>query len=228
MNPYKGAARLGLTPAPETPYQRAGQAWDDRIGAARVQAANWRLMALGLLGLSGGLAGALAWLAAQGAVTPWVVEVDRAGQVQAVGPAIKGYAPTDTQVRSALARFIDDVRSISSDGVVVGKAWERAYGLAEGDAARFLTAHAAAIDLNAQIGKTQVSAEVTSVLRASPRSFRAAWVERRYVDGQLQATERWSAILTVELRAPRTDKEVIANGLGVRITAITWSREYGA
>jgi type IV secretion system protein TrbF len=228
MNPFKGAPRFGVTPAPETPYQRAGQVWDDRIGAPRVQAANWRVVALGLLGLSGGLGGALAWLSAQGTVTPWVVEVDRLGAVQAVGPAAKGYAPTDAQVRSVLARFIEDVRSISSDGVMVGKAWERAYAFTEGDATRFITAHADASDLSRQIGKVQVSVEVTSVLRASPSSFRAAWTERRYVDGQVQSAERWVAILTVELRAPRTDKEILANGLGVRIKQISWTREYGA
>ena len=32
--------RYGATPEPETPYQRAGQVWDDRIGSARVQAKN--------------------------------------------------------------------------------------------------------------------------------------------------------------------------------------------
>lgn len=228
MNPFKGWPRYGQTPAPETPYQRAGQAWDDRIGSARVQAANWRMAALGLLVLSGALGGALAWLSAQGTVTPWVVEVDRLGEVRAVGPAEAGYTPTDAQVRAALARFIEDVRSISSDPVVVGKAWERAYVFTDAEAARFITDHAASIDLKRQIGATQVAIEVTSVLRASPRSFRAAWTERRYAEGQLQGNERWSAILTVELRKPRTDRDVIDNGLGVKITAITWSREYGA
>ena len=38
--------RYGRTPVPETPYQRAGQVWDERIGSARVQARNWRLITL--------------------------------------------------------------------------------------------------------------------------------------------------------------------------------------
>jgi type IV secretion system protein TrbF len=228
MNPFKGAPRFGVTPAPETPYQRAGQAWDERIGSARVQASNWRIMALGLLCLSGALGGALAWLAAQGTITPWVVEVDRLGEVRTVGPATKAYKPTDEGVRTTLRRLIENVRSISSDGVAVSQAWDEAYAVVQGDAARFVTDHANAIDLKSQIGRTQVSVEVTSVLRASPKSFRAAWIERRYVQGQLQATERWSAILTVELRRPTTDQEVLDNGLGVRVTAINWSREGGA
>lgn len=227
MNPFKGSPRYGVTPPPETPYQKYGQAFDLGIGQARAQAANWRLMALGLLALSGGLAGALAWLSVQGTVTPWVVQVDRLGHVQAVGPAERGYAPTDEQVRAALRRLIEQVRAIPTDGVVVGRNWDEAYAVVEGDAARFVTDYANQIDLKSLIGRTQVSVEVTSVLRASPRSFRAAWIERRYVEGQLQATENWTAILTVELRKPRTDREILANGLGVRVTAISWSREGG-
>lgn len=228
MNPFKGPPKYGATPVPETPYRRAGQDWDRQLGAARAQAGSWRLMAIGLLALAGGLGGGLVWLSAQGTVTPWIVQVDRLGQVQAVGPAVRGFAPTDEQVRGALRRLIEHLRSISSDAVVVGQNWDQAYAVVEGDAARFVTEFANAIDLKAQIGKVQVSVEVTSILRASPRSFRAAWIERRYVDGQLQATERWSAILTVELRRPRTDQEILANGLGVHVTAITWSKEAGA
>ena len=37
------------TPVPQTPYQAAANAWDERIGSARVQAKNWRLMAFACL-----------------------------------------------------------------------------------------------------------------------------------------------------------------------------------
>lgn len=49
------ATHYGKSPQPETPYQRAAQVWDDRIGSARVQARNWRFMAFGSLALSAGL-----------------------------------------------------------------------------------------------------------------------------------------------------------------------------
>ena len=45
----------GQSERPVTPYQKAAQVWDQRIGSARVQARNWRLMAFGCLGLVGGL-----------------------------------------------------------------------------------------------------------------------------------------------------------------------------
>src|SRR6266853_371506 len=71
------SVRYGHTPAPETPYQRAAQVWDERIGSARIQASNWRLMAFGCLLLSAGLASGLVWQSIRGTVTPWVVQVDR-------------------------------------------------------------------------------------------------------------------------------------------------------
>ncbi len=73
------SVRYGHTPVPETPYQKAAQVWDERIGSARVQAANWRLMAFGALILAAGLSAALVWQSTRGTITPWVVQVDRLG-----------------------------------------------------------------------------------------------------------------------------------------------------
>src|SRR5215475_1169450 len=94
----RSSVRYGRTPEPETPFQKAAQLWDDRIGSARVQARNWRLIAFGNLFLAGGLASGLIWQAAHGTVTPWVVEIDQRGQAQAVAPAIADYQPTDPQI----------------------------------------------------------------------------------------------------------------------------------
>ncbi len=58
-------SHYGESPPPETPYQKAGQVWDERIGSARVQARNWRLMALGLLFVLTATSGALVWRSLQ-------------------------------------------------------------------------------------------------------------------------------------------------------------------
>src|SRR5207247_5833356 len=106
------SVHYGRTPEPVTPYQKAAQIWDERIGSARVQAKNWRLMAFGCLMLSAGLASGLVWQSAQGSITPWVVEVDRLGQAQRVASANTDYQPTDAQIAYHLARFIEDVRGL--------------------------------------------------------------------------------------------------------------------
>src|SRR5260370_830634 len=78
MNWRRAATRYGQTPAPATPYQRAEQLWDERIGSARVQAANWRLMAFGALALAAVAMGDDIRARSRSIVTPYVVEVDRA------------------------------------------------------------------------------------------------------------------------------------------------------
>src|SRR5580700_1301069 len=117
----------GATPEPETPYQRAGHLWDERIGSARVQAKNWRLACFATLALSGGLAGGLVWQSARGTVVPWVVEIDKLGRAQAVAPAVADYRPTDPQIAWHLAHFIEEVRGIPADPVVLRQNWLDAY-----------------------------------------------------------------------------------------------------
>lgn len=217
--------RYGATPVLETPYQRAAQAWDDRIGSARIQARNWRLMAFGGLLLSAGLSTALVWQGARGSVTPWVVQVDRLGQAQAVAPAAAGYRPTDPQIAWHLARFIEEVRSIPADPVVVRQNWLRAYDYTTDRGSLALNDYARANDPFSNVGQVQVAVDVSSVIRASPDSFRVTWVERRYMDGALSSTERWSAIVTVVLQPPKSADQLRKNPLGVFVHAVNWARE---
>ncbi|MER8705164.1 conjugal transfer protein TrbF [Mesorhizobium sp. M1088] len=221
------STHYGKTPETETPYQKAAQVWDERIGSARVQAKNWRLMAFGSLLLAGGFAAALVWQSARGTVVPWVVQVDRLGQAQAVEPAVADYRPTDPQIAWHLARFIEQVRSIPADAIIVRQNWLRAYDFTTDRGALALNDYARANEPFSKVGKQQIAVEVSSVIRASPDSFRVAWVERRYQDGSLASTERWTAILTVVIQPPRDTERLRKNPLGVFVNAINWSKELG-
>jgi type IV secretion system protein TrbF len=224
----RASIRYGTAPEPETPYQRAAQVWDDRIGSARVQARNWRLAFFGTLALSGGLASGLVWQGARGTIVPWVVQVDKFGEAQAVAPANADYSPTDPQIAFHLARFIEQVRAIPSDPIIVRNNWLRAYDFTTDKGALALNDYARTNDPFANIGKQQVAVDVTSVIRASATSFRVAWVERRYQDGALAETTRWSAILTIVVQTPRTPDALRKNPLGLFVNAINWSKELGS
>jgi type IV secretion system protein VirB5 len=221
------STHYGKTPQPETPYQRAAQVWDERIGSARVQARNWRTMAFGCLALAAGVSTALVWQSARGSIVPWVVQVDRLGQAQAVAPAVADYQPNDPQIAFYLAHFIEQVRSIPADPIIVRQNWLRAYDFTAQGGALALNDYARANDPFTKVGKQQVAVDVSSVIRASPASFRIAWVERRYQDGSLASTERWSAILTIVVQPPRDADALRKNPLGIYITAINWSKELG-
>ncbi len=226
MNIFKRpTTHYGKVPEPETPYQRAAQVWDERIGSARVQARNWRYMAFGSLILSVGFAGALVWQSARGTVVPWVVQVDNFGQPQAIAPAAADFRPTDPQIAFHLGRFIEQVRSLPADPIIVRQNWLRAYDWTTDRGAVALNDYARANDPFTRVGRQQVAVEVSSIIRASPDSFRVAWTERHYENGQLSSTERWTAILTIVIQPPRDAERLRANPLGIYVNAINWSRE---
>jgi len=226
MNPFRRPSiRYGHTPVAETPYQKAAQVWDERIGSIRVQAKNWRIFAFGNLILAAGLAIGLVWQSLRGNVVPWVVQVDKYGEAQAISPALASYKPTDAQIAWHLARFIDQVRSIPADAVIVRQNWLSAYDFTTDKGAAALNDYARVNDPFAKIGKVQVAVDVSSVIRASDSSFRVAWTERRYENGALATTERWTAILTIVLSTPSDLDRLRKNPLGVFVHAINWSKE---
>lgn len=221
----RNVQRYGRTPLPETPYQRAGQLWDERIGSARVQARNWRLMAFGCLGLAVGASAGLVWQSMQSRVTPYVVEVDRLGEARAVQPADAAYKPSDPQIAWHLARFITNVRSVSLDPVLMRRDWLDAYDFATRRGAQFLGEYARSAMPFADVGTRTVSVQVTSVVRASDMSFQVKWSETAYERGLEVGAARWTAILTIVTRPPQTADVLRKNPLGIYVDAIDWSRE---
>jgi type IV secretion system protein TrbF len=156
---------------------------------------------------------------------PYVIEVDRLGEVRAVAPAIQDYVPDDAQIAWHLGRFIQNVRSVSTDPVLVRQNWLAAYDFATDRAALFLNEYAKANDPFGQIGTRSVSVQVTSVVRASDSSFQVKWTEQVFERGSLVSTTRWTGILAIVIRSPRNTDQLRKNPLGVFINAIAWSRE---
>ncbi|TDW59982.1 type IV secretion system protein VirB5 [Novosphingobium sp. PhB55] len=215
----------GRTPEPETPFQRAGQLWDDRIGSARVQAHAWRVMAFASLGLTCGIAGGFVWLAAQSRVVPYVVAVDRLGEARAVSKAELAYEPTDPQIAWALSKFIAHVRGVSLDPVVMRADWLEAYDFATERGGRAISEYARASGALTRIGERTVSVQVTSVVRASDNSFQVKWTEGAFDRGNAAGTSQWTAILTLARKPPRDAETLRRNPLGIYVDAIDWSRE---
>lgn len=225
MHFRRAVQRYGRTPEPVTPYQRAGQMWDERIGSARVQARNWRVMAFGGLILATGLAAGLVWQSMQSRVVPYVVAVDRLGEPRAVAPADTDYQPTDPQIAWFLGRFIANVRSVSLDPVLMRQEWLSAYDFVTDRGARFLNDYARTADPFGEVGNATVSIQVTSIVRASDRSFQVKWTESRFERGSFAGTARWTAILSVVTRPPSSADTLRKNPLGLYVDAIDWSQE---
>jgi type IV secretion system protein TrbF len=175
--------------------------------------------------MAGGLAAQIAVMSATSRVTPYVVEVERGGAIRAVAPAVERYEPSDAQIAAELTRFIEHVRGVSIDPVVVKQSWLKAYDYATDRAALTLNDYARDNDPFAKIGRRSVSIEITSVVRASPTSFQLRWREKAFENGSLAGTESYTGVLTIVVKPPRDAATLKANPLGIYVNAINWSRE---
>ncbi|KCZ52711.1 conjugal transfer protein TrbF [Hyphomonas beringensis] len=221
----RSSTSYGQSPYPETPYQKAGQVWDERIGSARVQAKNWRLMALGCLALAFATSGALFWRSLQSTVTPYVVEIDETGAARAVAPATERYNPSDAQIAHHLANFISHVRGLSVDPVVVRENWLSAYDFVTDRGAIALNEYAQANDPFAEIGRKSRTVEIVSVVRVSDDSFQARWIEKSFENGALMRLERFTGLFTVVTQPPRDAATLRANPLGLYVHELHWGQD---
>jgi type IV secretory pathway TrbF-like protein len=222
---HRPSVRYGETPEPVTPYQKAAQVWDERLGSARIQAANWRLAALSATSLSAMLGLTVLLIVGRSSVVPYVVEVDRLGEVRAVGPAIEAYQPSDAQIAHFLARFIENVRSLSVDPVIVRTNWLHAYDFVTDRGAQALNEYAREADPFTKIGAKTATAEVTSVVRASNDSFEIRWRENTYENGAVAKTERFTGVVSVILKPPSNAETLRKNPLGLYVHSLNWSRD---
>ena len=215
----------GRTEPATTPYQRAGQVWDDRMGSARAQAKNWRLMAISSLILTAIMCFAYIQRSGQSHITPYVVEIEPSGAVRSVKPTIEEYSPTDAQVAYHLAEFIKKVRSVSLDDIVLRQNWLDAYNFTTDQGAQMLTEHARTNDPFEDVGHRSVSVDIASIVRSSSDSFDVRWRETRYRDNVLQGTDTFTAVLTINITAPRDEATLHNNPLGVYVHGINWSKD---
>ena len=215
----------GRTPEPTTPYQKAAQVWDERIGSARVQAKNWRIATLMSIGLSAVLAGGLLYQATQSLVTPYVVEIDTTGEVRGVAPTVKDYVPSDAQIAFQLAEFIRKVRGVSTDPIVVRQNWLDAYDFTTSRAALTLSDYATANDPFAEVGVRSVTVDVTSLVRSSDSTFEVRWKETVFRSGAKIGSSLHTAQLTVVTETPRDEATLQRNPLGLYVHSINWSQD---
>ena len=224
----RASNRFGKTPVPVTPYQKAGQIEDRRLGRANARGNRWCLAFCAAMGLAALSTSGLIYQSAQASIVPWVVEVDETGAVKASGPAKTNFKPSDAQIAHQLARFITNVRSVSIDPVVLRENWLSAYNFATDQAALTLNTYANENDPFADIGQRSVTVDVNSIVRSSDDSFEVRWREKSFRGGAHLTTQTFTASLSI-ITIPPTDAETLhRNPLGLYVHGLHWSKDLNA
>jgi type IV secretory pathway TrbF-like protein/sugar phosphate permease len=216
------AASDGTTLDSGTPYEKAIQAWAERLVSARREGRNWRFVALGSTSLSMMLGLAFAISASRTEVLPYILEVDRLNASRPASPASS--ALSDAQIAYFLARFVKNVRSLPSDPIVVRANWMDALNFVTDRGAQALNDYARSAKPFMQIGSRPVTVDVLYVVRASESSFEVRWKEHTYETGAIVTSEHFTGIAEIIVK-PVNIAETLRNPLGLYVHAFIWSRD---
>jgi type IV secretory pathway TrbF-like protein len=223
--PFRSPIRA-TTPAPaDTPYRRAQQEWDARMGSAVLSARSWRAIAFAALIAVGVLGAGLTIVALQKRTFVHVVEVAPEGQVMNVRAIAGRWSPNQAQIAYHLSRFVRLVRSLPTDGVVLRENWLEAYAFLTPQAAAQLTEIARQDDPFLSLGRVGRTIHVRSIIARSDNSWEVSWIERATNATGSSDPQIYTGIFTVTTRAPRTADEIAINPLGLLISDFSWSRE---
>lgn len=203
-------------------YQKARAEWDERIGSARVQAYNWRRIALLqgvalLLVIGGMIAQSL-----RAEVTPYVVEVTEVGQVRLVGtPNEERFEPTEAMVTHVLERFVQSARQTTDDAEVMRAWWREATGYLSAEGHERLKDWMREERSEARPAGCRVTPVASHVL--SDTTHRLEWIERC----EHERPQRYVGLFEIEIAAATDVASLKRNPLGVWITHFSWSASSG-
>lgn len=193
---------------------------------------NWQLAACWLLALLSVVVLAYIRLAGTARVVPYVVEVDRLGEIAAAGPVTAMKEPEPRLIASQLAAFLRAVRAVlpATPPALEAEVMRQAYGFIDetSSAASTLNAYFADPAHDPRIlGRTLTrQVRVTSTLPIPGTStWKVRWTETDLPleAGVLIRTTAWEGYVTVRLRPPETAEAIRDNPLGVFITSINWT-----
>jgi len=209
----------------QTPYLRARQEWDERFGDQIKSRNNWRLaaflsMATALVCVTGMVA-----IGYRSNTVPYVVALDDVGRSVPVIPA-KQVAVKDVRLQEAVvARWVTNLRTVIADAVAQRRLVDEVYAETgqNSPASAIITEFYSKNSPFDLLTKQTVDASVESIVQQSPKTYEVAWTEvTRDLNGNLMASHRYRAFVSVVTQEVTDARQALVNPLGLYVTNLTW------
>jgi type IV secretion system protein VirB5 len=160
-------------------------------------------------------------------IVPFVVAMDSLGRTMAAGPAEEASSADDRLKRATLFTWIEDLRTVTTDGIAQRKAIDRVYAhIASGAQSQaFISEFYRAAPPQKRASSETVSVEVRSVLPTSERTFEVEWMETtRDLYGAVKGQDHWKAAFTIAINPPFDERMARINPLGIYVTNASWGK----
>lgn len=218
------------------PYLNAKRTWNSHVGGVIASRALWQAMALLCLLVVFVAVGGVVYIGSQSKFVPYVVEVDKLGEAAAVEPASLATHFDQRIVRTTLAEFVVNARTVTPDIALQRRNIFKVYSQmrANSPAAQKMTSY-----LNGspesnpfkRAEKQTVNVEILSSIPQSTATWQVDWMEteRNRKGDVLGKPFRMRALIHIDPtpQAQDMDEERLRlNPLGIFITDYSWSKQF--
>jgi type IV secretion system protein TrbF len=221
----------GPTPAQNksNPYVDARREWNERYGDYIQQAHHWRTLAVITSLVALVLVAGLAYVGGHSKLVPYVVQVDKLGEVAAVARADQTTAVDTRVIKAYLARFIADWRGITIDRQAQKAAIDRVYAMLPSGSAGLgkLNEYFRAHNPFALAAGETVDIAINDLLPISGLTWQVDWLEvTRDSQGEIKSRVRIRASIILGIAPPVEERLILINPLGVYITDLNWAQQF--
>jgi type IV secretion system protein TrbF len=215
--------------AAENPYLNARREWNERYGEYIARERAWRSIAFASAAIAILAVIGIVWIGAQNKLVPYVVEVDKLGSAVAIRRADSAALPDSRIVRSQLARWITDMRTVYLDAAAERSAITNAYAMInQGGPAYGMLNDYMRQDEHQPFRRAQsetASVDVQSVLPLTADTWRVEWLEIvRDLSGHETSRAPWSATVSVVVHPPTDESAILRNPTGLYVQTLNWAQ----
>ncbi|WP_367598524.1 VirB8/TrbF family protein [Pseudomonas fulva] len=227
------------TPSPQgavldNPYLTARRTWNDHVGSVVTSRLMWQVVAILSMMIALACVGGLIHIGSQSKFVPYVVEVDKLGQPLAVAPAQVAQPVDQRVVKSQVASFIADARTVTPDVALLRKSIFRIYALlGQNDPAtqkmnEWLNGTKESSPF-VRAAEETVSVDIRSVMQQTPETWQVDWEEvTRDRQGLVKSKANWRALVTTYTAEPTTqtsEEQLRMNPIGTYVRDFSWSKQ---
>ena len=217
------------------PYLAARRTWNEHVGDQVASRQTWQMLGLLCLLIALAAVGGVVYIGSQSKFIPYVVEVDKLGQIIAVAPVDRAKGVDQRVIHAAMASFIQSARMVTPDVALQRKAIFGVYAMLSPD-------DAATAKMNEFLNgrpewnpfkraeKETVNTEIISVIAQTPETWQVDWTETvRDRQGFVKIPPyRMRALVTMYVTEPAPDvgeEQIRNNPLGIHVSDFAWSKQ---
>lgn len=217
----------GSDASPDTPWALAARQHEDRYLRLTAQVKNWRLFAFFALALAAVAVFGVIWIGSQSKFKPYMVEVDRRGQVLAI-KVLQENAPKTAvpkEVYREMFDLIENLRTVTTDREANDSRIVDGFSRLRNAARTYVRSELRKAPPN-EVGKGKtVQIVVKTAQPLTGKSWLVEWEElSRNLQGEPVGQELWRATITWTQETSDNESIFRRNPMGFYVDEMSWQK----